>query len=345
MSELYTPDGHRPPTAAAVRRIWRPAVYQSGRKRLGYFEGWYFKCVGDEPVAVIPGVSLDPDGKKSHAFVQLNRPGGRTAYWDYPVSEFRYAAEEFVIEVGPNRFSEHGMTLELDGEAGYVSGSLDFGPWSPWPVRWMSPGIMGWYRFVPFMETYHGVLSMDHTLTGELYVDGARLGFDGGRGYVEKDWGRSFPSAWVWAQSNHFISPGTSVMVSVARIPWMGGSFVGYIVGLLHEGTLYEFTTYNGAKVKRFELGGGAASMGLERGDLQLDVTVEGAHPGKLRSPVLGQMQGTTWESLEATIEVELTRASPGRTGAEREVVFAGSGHHGGAEFMDDDGTLAAGLG
>ncbi|MCK7537696.1 MAG: tocopherol cyclase family protein [Marinilabiliales bacterium] len=35
--------------------------------------------------------------------------------------------------------------------------------------------------------------------------------FSGGRGYIEKDWGHSFPSAYVWMQSNHFqlarISP------------------------------------------------------------------------------------------------------------------------------------------
>ena len=32
-----------------------------------------------------------------------------------------------------------------------------------WPVKVTSPGAMGPYAFVPFMECYHGVVSMDHT--------------------------------------------------------------------------------------------------------------------------------------------------------------------------------------
>ena len=40
------------------------------------------------------------------------------------------------------------------------------------------------------------------------------------RGYVEKDRGRSFPSLWIWMQSNSFRKqPGTSLFFSVARIP------------------------------------------------------------------------------------------------------------------------------
>jgi tocopherol cyclase len=324
--------------------IWDPGRFQDGRRRRGYFEGWYFKCVGAEgahPIAVIPGVSLDRDGVTSHAFVQLIQTGGRTAYWEYPTAEFRFAGDGFDIEVGPNRFSPAGMLLDLHGDVGRVGGRVEFGEWNPWPVRTLSPGIMGWYRFVPFMETYHGVLSMDHALSGALEVDGTELSFEGGRGYTEKDWGRSFPSAWIWAQSNHFgpsgtASPGTSVSISVARIPWLGSSFVGYIVGLLHDGELHAFTTYNGAKVRTFSLRDGEANIVLTRGDLELAVSVEGAHPGKLRSPVLGAMEGVVWESLEAHVGVELRHGG--------DVLFAGTGRHAGVELMDDRGELESGL-
>lgn len=339
MSVLYTPNGPRPPLSHRLTKIWRPALYQDGRKGHGYFEGWYFKFVDAatmHPVAVIPGIALDPAGATSHSFVQLIRSRGRTSYWEYPAEEFRFSTDHFHVEVGPNSFSGDGLSLALDGDAGTVSGELSFAQWDPWPVRALSPGIMGWYRFVPFMETYHGVLSMDHGVSGQMIVDGQRLDFDDGRGYVEKDWGRSFPSAWVWAQSNHFESPGTSVSVSVARIPWMGGSFVGYIVGLLHQGTLHRFTTYTGARVTDFSLHDGRVAMTLAQGGLTLDILIEGTLPGKLRSPVLGEMDGVTWESLDATVGVKLARND--------ETLFEGVGAHAGAEFMDVDGVLEAGL-
>jgi len=166
-------------------------------------------------------------------------------------------------------------------------------------------------------------------------MDGELVDYTGGRGYVEKDWGRSFPSAWVWAQSNHFETLGTSASVSVARIPWMGKSFVGYIVGLLHEGELYKFTTYNGARIKKFSLQDGRVAMTLSRRDLTLDIVIEGTQPGKLRSPVLGEMDGVTWESLDASITTTLQRRD--------ETLFRGTGAHAGAEFMDNDGALEAG--
>lgn len=344
MTSLRTLGSARAPLSYRTAAIWDPGRFQDGRRQRGYFEGWYLKCVGEggaHPIAVIPGVSLDRDGTDSHAFVQLIQTGGRTAYWEYPMDEFRFSTEGFEIEIGPNSFSDSMMTLDLAGEAGQVHGHVGFDAWSPWPVRPLSPGIMGWYRFVPFMETYHGVLSMDHGLAGSLVIDGDTHTFDAGRGYIEKDWGRSFPSAWIWAQTNHFgpggtASPGTSVSISVARIPWLGGSFVGYIVGLLHGGELYAFTTYNGAKVRSFSLRDGRAAITLARRDVELEVLVEGAHPGKLRSPVLGAMDGVVWESLEAHVDVRLRRGG--------QTLFEGRGQHAGVELMDDRGDLAAGL-
>mgnify|MGYP006910663967 CR=1 FL=1 len=56
MSALQTTD-RRPPFSHRLTKIWRPALYQDGRKSRGYFEGWYFKFVDaatQQPVAVIP---------------------------------------------------------------------------------------------------------------------------------------------------------------------------------------------------------------------------------------------------------------------------------------------------
>src|SRR5512133_2074539 len=105
MDDLRPFGSRQLPLSYRIGKVWHPAWYQDGRKSRGYFEGWYFKCVdaaGDHPVAVIPGVSLARGGDGSHAFVQLIRSGGTTAYWEYPVEEFRFATDRFEIGVGPN---------------------------------------------------------------------------------------------------------------------------------------------------------------------------------------------------------------------------------------------------
>jgi hypothetical protein len=110
---------------------------------------------------------------------------------------------------------------------------------------------MGPYACVPFMECYQGIISMDHVINGELVIDGERIDFTNGRGYMEKDWGRSFPSAYFWMQSNHFSEAGISLKCSVAKIPWMRGSFVGFIAGVWLKDRLIRFTTYNQSKLRK----------------------------------------------------------------------------------------------
>jgi hypothetical protein len=122
---------------------------------------------------------------------------------------------------------------------------------------------MGWYAWVPGMECYHGIVSMDHSLYGSLVINGGKMDFTGGRGYMEKDWGQTMPRAWIWMQSNHFEKPGTSFTFSIADIPWGRHHFKGFLGGLLLDGQLYRFATYTGARFEDFSLTSGEVRFSL----------------------------------------------------------------------------------
>jgi len=346
-----------------LRALYHPARFQGARRSRGYFEGWYFKCVAavegrDDPVtsssalsptgppppasepaalAIIPGVSRAGDDGAAHSFVQVLRPGGRVRYFASPLCDFQYRADRFAIRVGPNVFDERHLSLDLpaDEHGPAIRGEVRFGDWRPWPVTPAAPGIMGWYRYAPYMECYHGVLSLDHALDGELWLGDERLAFGGGRGYVEKDWGTSFPSSWVWAQSNHLPRAGISCMVSVARIPWRGSSFTGHIAGLLLDGTLHRFATYTGSRLLEVATGDGGARVVVADRRLRLEIELEGAVAGALKAPVLGAMQGRSEEALDGRMHVRLLTVGGNE-------VFAGSGVHAGVEIMNDRGELSA---
>ncbi len=326
----------------AVTRLRNPALYQGGDVQRGYFEGWYFRVAdgeGNHALAVIPGVSFSEDGSRSQSFVQVIAEGGATRFFSFPAAAFRFARRPpFSIAVGGSTFTEQGMTLELADGDGEIRGFAGFGRWSPWPVTVAAPGIMGWYRYVPRMECYHGVLSMDHAVHGTLMIDGERLDLDGGRGYVEKDWGRSFPSSWVWAQANHFAQPGVSVTVSIARIPWLSGSFVGHIAGLLVEGRLQRFATYTGSWLAVLETGRGSFRAVIRDRSRELEVRGFGGAPGALKAPVLGAMEGRADEALGGTLWVRLRELR----GFRAVTVYEGAGAHAGIEVMNDRGELAS---
>ncbi|HVN66888.1 MAG TPA: hypothetical protein VMT55_00825, partial [Candidatus Sulfotelmatobacter sp.] len=144
--------------------FYDPASFQGSLDRRGYFEGWYFKLVdkdGQRPIALIPGISLAE--KDPHAFIQLLDGGsGKSAYYRYPIADFKAEANKFAIRIGDNHFNGEGIDLDLfDPQslvpgAGYqVSGKVAFGPLKPWPVTLFSPGAMGPFAFLPKMECCH----------------------------------------------------------------------------------------------------------------------------------------------------------------------------------------------
>jgi hypothetical protein len=316
-----------------IFKIWRPAAYQGKRWMTGYFEGWYYKLAdrkGENVCALIPGVSFDKEGKKPHSFIQFlesGNPAGRVFTHGFGNFAWNYSASE--ANVAGSIFSPEGIRICASGEAGSIKGALAFKGITPWPVRPLSPGAMGWYAFVPFMECYHAVLSFDHEITGSLEINGRRVDFTGGRGYIEKDWGRSFPSYHVWLQTNHFEAPGTSLMASVASVPWLGRAFNGFLAGFLHRGRLYCFATWSGAKISLFRYAGDVLSLHLRSRAHALEIEAPYSKGAELLAPSGGEMSGRLSESLSAEIRVRLYRLR----GKARELVFEGTGRHAGLEI------------
>ena len=181
------------------RATWNPDMYHGWGRQQSYFEGWYFKIVDPKEeyvFAIIPGIAMEPDGKKQ-AFIQvLDGKACKAAYHQFAAETFQANG----LQLGPHYFSDHKLQLDLPE----LKGQLELQELYRWPKMLGAPGIMGWYSFVPFMQCYHGVVSMNHQLKGQLEIGGQQVSFDGGKGYVEKDWGRSFPSSWIWMQGNQF---------------------------------------------------------------------------------------------------------------------------------------------
>jgi tocopherol cyclase len=286
------------------RALWNPNMYHGWGKRKKYFEGWYFKIVDateQYKLAIIPGISMDADGQR-HAFIQvLDANSTVSQYHTFGEKDFFPSQTDFKIKVGDNQFSINNLELNLPK----LKGNLTFANPITWASSFGAPGIMGWYSFVPFMECYHGVCSMNHDISGSLEINGEEIDFTGGKGYIEKDWGTSFPSAYIWMQSNHFVhSENTSLFASVAKIPWLGSHFVGYIAGFYLDGQLYKFSTYAGDQIKA-QLGENTVFIGFKNSRYHLRIAAHRQPGAVLSTPIQGKMTGKVNESLDSTIDVE----------------------------------------
>lgn len=296
-----------------------------------YFEGWYFKLVSADEraaLAVIPGIAKHTDGTQ-HAFIQVMDGKAQTAtYHRFEAADFQPADTHFELQLGNNFFSGKKIRLDLPE----LQGELHFHHPTPWPKMLGAPGIMGWYSFVPFMECFHGVVSLHHQLEGSLTLHGRPIDFSKGLGYTEKDWGRSFPRAYVWMQSNHFNADvPVSLMASVAHIPWLNSAFIGFISGLWLEGRLFRFATYTGAK-HRLELSSDTVTLIFKNPKTELRIQANQAPGVALAAPISGEMTGKINESLQATIQAELLEN--GRR------IFEGTAHTAGLEVAGETDIL-----
>jgi tocopherol cyclase len=324
-----------------VRGLRRPEAFHGAGVTTGFFEGWYVKLVSadrQQRWAVIPGVFRgleQADGpRRDEAFVQvLDGSTGRSWYHVYPVEEFNAASDAFDVRVGGNHFSPSGATLDLPQLTGRIDYTTGL---EPWPVTWRSPGIMGWYGLVPFMECYHGIVSFGHGLSGTVDVEGTPSSFDGGRGYLEKDWGRAFPAGYVWLHSNHVdADPSASLIASVALIPWVRSTFRGFIVGLHHHGRLHRWATYNRSREVLLAIDDQHVRWTLEGPDGRLELSAERKRGGLLHAPLRTAMHQRVEETLDGRVSIRHMDAA----GC---VLLEGEGSCAGMEVFGDIDRLLA---
>lgn len=317
-----------------IQRTLNPERYHGGRKKPPFFEGWYFKLISAdrrERFAIIPGIFLSDDPAVQHAFVQVfDGVSGEVSYHRSPAADFHAADSPFDLRVGASHFRMDGISLNIADALRTVTGEVRFGTRTPWRVNTLEPGVMGWLGYLPFLECYHGVLSFDHPLEGSLTVNGRVIDFTGGRGYIEKDWGKSFPGGWVWMQTNHFEgSPGTSFTGACAITPLMGSWFPGFLAGVWHEGELHRFASYSYAKTDKLAVTDHTVEWVVSDKHKRLEITAHRAEASILPGPTRQEMGMRVPETLKAVISVCVTRTAGG-------TIFEGTGTCAGLEVAGD---------
>ncbi|MEM6271085.1 MAG: tocopherol cyclase family protein [Bacteroidota bacterium] len=314
-----------------LRKVYHSEIFQGHRRTDNYYEGWYFKQVsadGQHVFSLIPGVAYGRNGKDAHAFIQLiDGRTGQTDYHRFPIEDFRYSRRRFQVEIGNNSFGPAGLIVDIGEGKRRFRADLSFSGGKAPPPKLLRPGIMGPFRYVPLLETYHGLVSMDHAVTGQAKFGKASIDYNGGRGYIEKDWGYSMPTSWIWTQCNHFEREGVSFMCSIARVPALGQVFPGFLGFLLVDGEVFQFATYTGARVEGLAVEEHRVRFDIVAKNFRLEVRAVRAHTGTLQAPVAGAMNRRIAESVDARIQLRLYDPK-GR------LLYEGSGQHAGLEVV-----------
>jgi tocopherol cyclase len=293
-----------------LRGIFQPDIFHGFNRRPPYFEGWYFKLIDvsrKQRWAVIPGIFRAEDSAKDHSFIQvLDGVSGHATYHEYSVDAFWAHPSRFEVRVGDSAFSPDRISLAIKDDMRPIHGEIRFHNRVALPRSLYQPGIMGPFGYIPAMECYHGIVSLDHELDGALKIGNDNVDFSRGRGYIEKDWGTNFPSAYVWFQSNHFSAISTSLSASIARIPLWGLNFPGFIISLWHQGVHYRWATYTRAATERLRISDTCVEWVVANRKTRLSMTAERHAGGLLKAPLRTEMHKRVDETMLSAVAVRL---------------------------------------
>ncbi len=272
-----------------------------------YFEGWYFKQVNlnhGVTISFIFGYSTNTINP--HSFIQIIRTNPlKTYYISYPLDDFISIDDGY--QIGNTFFSVNELKLNIDTDEIRCIGHLSFNNHTELNgSNWYMPTIMGPFSYIPNMECNHGVVSMHQTVKGILKLNDESFEFKDDIGYIEKDWGTSFPNRYIWLQGNHFTEPNTSFMLSIANIPFLGLNFEGLIASLNINNRSYRFATYTGAFKRKLTKNDNGFELIIHRGFYKLIINVHIDEQADLVSPQNGLMMNTIKEGLGGKISLSL---------------------------------------
>ena len=93
---------------------------------------------------------------------------------------------------------------------------------------------------------------------------------------------------------------------SIAIIPWLKSSFIGHIAGVLIDGKLIEFTTYNGTKLNSCDISQDEVNASMENRLFKLNIKAIREKATTLAAPISGFMDRRIDESMNSSIKLKL---------------------------------------
>ena len=265
------------------------------KKKKDYFEGWYFKHSSKElNIAFIPSISVvNSNDKKSYIQVICNF---FTERFEFAYEDFSSKSKALNISIKNNNFTSKGINLHLKNENYEIIVDLKYSEFLA-----LKYDIMGPFKHLPKMECKHNIYSMKHSVNGKIIINGHEYLFTNDIGYLEGDYGTSFPNKYIWVQSNNLNN--AAFFLSVATIPYGKINFTGLISSLIIDSKEYRFATYNFTKI----LINTNDHIQIKKGMLILDVFIKDSDRFVLSAPKNGDMTRKVYESMDATIEIILS--------------------------------------
>lgn len=253
-------------------------------KKAPCFEGFYLKTAKKDGTTLVVICGFAKSKEKSHAFIQVSTQSLETFYFEYPLYELKINEEAFNFSIRNNEFSQNGIYIkENDCEV-----DLTFSDFTFWNRTYLNPSIMGVLAYVPFVECKHDIISPSLTVLGHANLKAETLIFDNTSGYIDKNWGRSFPKDYFWGHISNFENPSVSIQFAKAKPKWLFWKIPVYIGFLRLNHEIHLFKSWKKGKMTLTNVG--QDEVLLQNRKFKIKIKFENGRPLNLKAPIEGKL-------------------------------------------------------
>lgn len=281
---------------------YRPSSLKGALNKNKYFEGWFQKVYSSELQAsfvIIYGYatanSLDTFG-----FIQLLLPGKLPRLLYFPKNEISFDKDNHIMVMGTNKLSKDAIEIDTKD----ISIKLNF---KNNQLIQTFKNSMGYSYFLPSLPCYHSVLNPSHFVSGEICYDGGQYSLVNEMGYLEKNWGTSFPENYFWLHAIDPKNPQISLLFSRAEIKWLGKKFIRHVGHLRIDGIEIDLRELRNIRIITLDQNAEVQIIRFESKSLKLYISINIGKNVILKGPTNGALSRDIDHHADAVIDVKMT--------------------------------------
>ncbi len=281
---------------------YKPSSLRGNFERNKYFEGWFQKVYSKQHNAsfiFIYGYATH-NSKDKFGFLQVLIPNQPPEIVYFSKDEVSCDIEHHTFGLGNNLLTAELIRINTD------EFRIDLNIMTKHPIQTFK-NSMGYAYYIPNLPCYHSVLHTTQLVSGEIQHKGVRYTLENEMGYLEKNWGTSFPESYFWVHAVDPNDPGVSLLFSRAEIPWLGKTFIKHVGHLCFNGQQIDLRELKNFAVSNFVVSPENRIVQIRSISLQLDISLEFGSEVIFKGPKDGELSRAILHQTDARIDVSLT--------------------------------------
>jgi len=278
---------------------YKPSSLRGKPEKTQYFEGWFQKVYSKKHQAsciIIYGYATH-NSYDTCGFIQILTPHSPPDILYFPKHEISFDHDRHIVRMADNMFTTKEIIISIQD----IDINLNLVNNHPIPTFKNS---MGYTYYIPNLPCYHSVMNTAHQVTGNIRNKNAEYSFDQDMGYMEKNWGTSFPESYFWLHAIDPYNADVSILFSIAEIQWLGKSFIKHVGHLRIEGKHIDLRTLKDISISDKIISEKKRCVNFRSKELELDIWITYGKKVTFKAPNQGNMSRDISHHTDALIAI-----------------------------------------